>query len=130
MQVLSQSQSQSNSNTAKILIGLASAAVLIASTRKSNEKDSMSRKVLNQMFPSSLLSGSLSECVGFNDKHLSACMDKVEKGIEKLGESIPGFKRPELKCGLRGTRYFIEFPIVGRNVDVFSIILQTEKLIR
>lgn len=57
-------------------------------------------------------------------------MDKVEKGIEKLGESIPGYKRPEIKCGLRGTRYFIEFPIVGRNVDVFSIILQTEKLIR
>jgi hypothetical protein len=53
-------------------------------------------------------------------------MDKVEKGIEKIGESTPGYKRPEIKNGLRGTRYFIEFPIVGRNVDVFSIILQTE----
>jgi len=82
--------------------------------------------VLNQMIVPRSLSGSLSECAGFNDKHLTACMDKVEKGIEKIGESTPGYKRPEIKNGLRGTRYFIEFPIVGRNVDVFSIILQTE----
>jgi len=71
-----------------------------------------------------------SECVGFNDKHLTTLMDKVDKGVEKLEQTIPGYKRPEIKKGLRGTRYFVEFPIVGRNVDVFSIILLTEKLIR
>ena len=36
---------------------------------------------------------------------------------------------PRIKSGLRGIRYFIEFPIAGKNIDAFSLILQTEKAI-
>jgi len=39
-------------------------------------------------------------------------------------------KKPYLKSGLRGPRYFIELPIEGKNVDAFKFILCTEKLIQ
>lgn len=34
-----------------------------------------------------------------------------------------------MNTGLRGTRYFIEFPITGKNVDAFSILASTQSLI-
>jgi hypothetical protein len=37
--------------------------------------------------------------------------------------------RPNISSGLRGTRYFIEFPITGKNVDAFSILASTQSLI-
>lgn len=37
---------------------------------------------------------------------------------------------PKVKTGLRGTRYFIEFPITGKNIDAFSLIIGTEKAIQ
>ena len=49
------------------------------------------------MLAPAYLGSSLNECAGFNDKHLTACMDKIEKGIEKITESSPGYKRPEIK---------------------------------
>ena len=60
---------------------------------------------------------------------MSGCLEQVEKGVKKLQESTPRYKRPEIKSGLRGLRYFIEFPIVGKNIDAFSIILLVEKLL-
>ena len=65
----------------------------------------------------------------FNDKYLTACLDKIDKGLERLETKYPGMKRPQLKHGLRGPRYFIEFPISGASVDAFSLILGTEKTI-
>ena len=40
-------------------------------------------------------------------------------------EKFPGMQRVKVTGGLRGTRYFIEFPIVGRNVDPFSMLTNT-----
>ena len=38
-------------------------------------------------------------------------------------------QKPNINAGLRGTRYFIEFPITGRNVDAFSILIETQNMI-
>jgi hypothetical protein len=38
-------------------------------------------------------------------------------------------QKPNINYGLRGTRYFIEFPIQGKNVDAFSILIATQSLI-
>jgi hypothetical protein len=35
-----------------------------------------------------------------------------------------------LRSGLRGTRYFIEFPIIGANIDAFKLILKVEDMIK
>ena len=39
-------------------------------------------------------------------------------------------KKPFLKSGLRGPKYYIELAIEGQNVDAFKFILVTEKLIQ
>jgi len=44
-------------------------------------------------------------------------------------KKYPGRTKPMIKSGLRGPKYYIEFPIAGRNVDAFGLILSTEKLI-
>lgn len=62
----------------------------------------------------------------FTDKHLKGCIEKIDKGIEGIKKRHPGYERPKITSGLRGTRYYIEFPIVGRNVDVFTLILNIE----
>ena len=71
----------------------------------------------------------LAECAPFEDKHLRGCLDKIDAGIIELMKKYPGRKKPQIKSGLRGPKYFIELPIVGKNVDAFSLILSTEKLI-
>jgi len=38
-------------------------------------------------------------------------------------------QKPKLKHGLRGTRYYIEFPITGKNFNAFNFILAIENLI-
>lgn len=63
------------------------------------------------------------------DKHLKEVLEKIEDGIDKLNRKYPNAKKPKIKSGLRGPRYFIEFPITGRNIDAFGLILATEKLI-
>mgnify|MGYP001121540594 CR=1 FL=1 len=69
------------------------------------------------------------ECGQFMDKHLKEVLDKIEDGIDKLNRKYPHAKKPKIKSGLRGPRYFIEFPITGHKVDAFGLILATEKLI-
>ena len=64
------------------------------------------------------------------DKHLKEVLDKIEDGIDKLNRKYPHAKKPKIKSGLRGPRYFIEFPITGHKVDAFGLILATEKLIQ
>jgi hypothetical protein len=71
----------------------------------------------------------LSECQ-FSDRFLSAALDKIEQGIDTLMLKYPGSEKPKIKSGLRGPRYFIEFPIAGKQVDAFGLILSTEKLIQ
>lgn len=57
-------------------------------------------------------------------------MVKVEKGVAKLMKKYPGKIRPEIKSGLRGIRFFIEVPIIGHNIDAFSLILSTENILQ
>lgn len=45
-------------------------------------------------------------------------------------KKYPGRVKPVIKSGLRGPKYYIEFPIAGRNVDIFGLILSTEKSIQ
>jgi hypothetical protein len=33
----------------------------------------------------------------------------------------------KISSGLRGVRYFVEFPIIGRNVDAFSLLTSTQQ---
>ena len=54
----------------------------------------------------------------------------MDDGLEKLALKYPDSNKPLIKSGHRGTRYFMEFPIVGKNIDAFSLILGTEKIIQ
>ena len=71
----------------------------------------------------------LAECQ-FSDKNLAGALEKVDKGVHKLMKQYPGRSKPQIKSGLRGPKYYIEFPIVGKNIDAFGLILSTEKLIQ
>lgn len=63
------------------------------------------------------------ECSRFSDKHLDKAIAKIDEGIKDLQLKYPSMQnKANLNYGLRGTRYFIEFPIAGRNVDAFSIL--------
>lgn len=66
----------------------------------------------------------------FSDRQLLNCLEKINQGLDNLEKKSPNFQRPEIKSGLRGTRYFIEFPIVAKNFDAFQFILQIENLIK
>ena len=53
------------------------------------------------------------EC-GFTDKNLDEVMLKVNNGIDELYKKYPDMKKTNISSGLRGIRYYIEFPIVTR----------------
>ena len=59
-----------------------------------------------------------------------AALEDIDKGVAELMKKYPGRQKPVLKSGLRGPRYFIDFPLAGKNIDAFSLILGTEKLIQ
>ena len=59
------------------------------------------------------------------DKNLDKALAQIEEGIKDLQIKNPSMSRPNMNSGLRGTRYFIEFPITGKNVDAFSILAST-----
>ena len=52
-------------------------------------------------------------------------MGQVDAGLEKLYKKHPTMERVKVTHGLRGIRYFVEFPIVGKNVDAFSLLTST-----
>ena len=56
-------------------------------------------------------------------------MTKLRSGVDNINKRHPGFQNVKISSGLRGIRYFIEFPIVGRNVDAYSILENTKKLL-
>lgn len=71
----------------------------------------------------------MNECSGsFRDKLLDGVVDKVAVGIDELKVKYPGIPDVKVSSGLRGTRYFIEFPIIGPNVDAFSLLSSTQQL--
>jgi hypothetical protein len=69
------------------------------------------------------------ECVNFSDKHLEKCLGQIENGIKELQQKYQGLQRPDISHGFGGGRYSIEFPITGKNIDAFSILASTLKLI-
>lgn len=52
-------------------------------------------------------------------------MEKINHGLEALFEKYPNMRRVNVSSGLRGVRYFLEFPIVAKNVDAFSLLTST-----
>ena len=40
-------------------------------------------------------------------------MKKVDEGLDDLYRKYPGMQKVKVNHGLRGIRYFVEFPIVG-----------------
>jgi hypothetical protein len=54
-------------------------------------------------------------------------MDKVNAGIEDLLAKHPGMPEVKVSHGLRGIRYYLEFPINGKNVDAFRILSATQQ---
>jgi len=79
--------------------------------------------------PSILTPQAPSSCE-FRDRNMIQILDLVEAGIPALEKKHPGFKKPRLTYGLRGIRYFLEFPVINRKVDAFSYIVNTEKTIQ
>lgn len=64
------------------------------------------------------------------DKNLEGALNKLDDGIKDIIARNPGMQKPHINSGLRATRYFIEFPITGRNIDAFSILTKTQQLIK
>ncbi|CAI2364225.1 unnamed protein product [Moneuplotes crassus] len=69
------------------------------------------------------------EAAQYTDKQLEFLLNKVDDGVKDLCMKHPRMKRPTFKSGVRGTRYFIEFPIVQKNVDVFPILVAVKQVI-
>jgi hypothetical protein len=55
-------------------------------------------------------------------------MQKVDEKLEELYERKPHTPKVKVQSGLRGTRYFIEFPVVKNNVDAYSLMQKTRTL--
>ena len=55
----------------------------------------------------------IAECQSFSDKQLEGVLDKINRGIDQIALNTPFYICPDIKSGLRGTRYFIEFSVTG-----------------
>jgi len=64
------------------------------------------------------------------DRNMAQILDMVDAGIAGIQVRHPDFVKPKLKFGLRGIRYYVEFPILAKHIDAFSYILGTEKIIQ
>lgn len=105
--------------------------MMLASAAQNNQQ----RYHFNYLFAGALGTGATlyfmnkeqeAECASFSDKILDATMNKINKGVEELIQNNPGMPNVKISSGLRGVRYYIEFPIVGRNVDAFSLLSATQ----
>ena len=71
----------------------------------------------------------LSYCSSISDKNLDSAISSIEQGMKSLKAKYPSIQRPNLNSGMRGTRYFIEFPMTSRNLDAFSILTSVQQLL-
>lgn len=69
------------------------------------------------------------EAAGHTDKQLEHALNRIDDGVKDLVMKYPSMKRPVIKSGVRGTRYFIEFPITQKNVDAFSILIAVQSVL-
>jgi hypothetical protein len=65
----------------------------------------------------------------YRDKNLEAVMEKINDGIDELVRNNPGMPRHHISNGLRGTKYYIEFPFGGPNIDSLTLFKKVENLI-
>lgn len=63
----------------------------------------------------------------FKDKNLEAVIEKINDGLDVLYEKYPNIQRVRVSSGMRGIRYFLEFPIKARHVDAYSLLTATNK---
>ena len=68
------------------------------------------------------------ECA-FTDRNLDEVMTKINNGLEDVGQRHPNIKQVKITSGLRGVRYFIEFPIVTRKFDALALNESVKKMI-
>lgn len=64
---------------------------------------------------------SISYCA---DKHLDGFMTKIIEGIKDLEFKYPDMDKKvgSINSGMRGTKYYIEFPFAGTNSEAIQII--------
>ena len=70
------------------------------------------------------------EAVPYTDKQLDAVRNQFDDGIEKIIEKHPGMRRPVVKSGVRGTRYFFEFEIQKKHFDAFEIVTHVKNIMK
>ena len=112
-------------------IGAVAAYWMIKHYLKDNEDDDMIREFDPFMHHlTSLVNPIPTEAQGkAQDKYLDSAMNRLDDGIKDLLIKYPDMKRPMLSSGHRGTRYFIEFPVTGKNVDAFSILVSIQNVL-
>ena len=54
-------------------------------------------------------------------------MQRIDEKLEELYQKHPNIQRVRVSSGMRGIRYFVEFPIVQRHVDAFSLLTATNQ---
>jgi hypothetical protein len=60
--------------------------------------------------------------VGFKDPSLDKFRDIIDEGIDKMVEEDSRVQKVKVTSGLRGTKYFVEFPIISKNFDAYSLL--------
>ena len=63
----------------------------------------------------------------FKDKNLESVIEKINDGLEALYEKYPNMQRVRVHSGMRGIRYFLEFPIKARHIDAYSLLTATNQ---
>ena len=66
----------------------------------------------------------MGECagIGYKDPNLIKFTDTLQEGIDKMVEADSRVQNVNLVSGLRGTKYFVEFPIVSKKFDAYSLL--------
>jgi len=54
----------------------------------------------------------IGECSNGTDKNLEGALNKIDSRMKDLAFKYPEMKWQMVSSGFRGTKYFIEFPIV------------------
>ncbi len=65
------------------------------------------------------------ECLNYTDKNLTQAVTVLQDKFMVIQKKYPNCPKPNINFGLRGTRYFIEFPIAGKNIDAFGLLVTT-----
>mmetsp|Transcript_13342 Transcript_13342/g.22676 ORF Transcript_13342/g.22676 Transcript_13342/m.22676 type:complete len:353 (+) Transcript_13342:39-1097(+) len=115
--------SQQNSFNSKLaLLGLLGATAVTLETARRQEGEGYGLQSLDRIIRALGATSQRAECAAsFTDKNLDEVMMKIQKGLDELHERVPSIPSVKITSGLRGVRYFIEFPIVGRNVNAYNL---------